>query len=406
MQVAQAFQQALYKERLIDLSELYWRAIELSPAPQKILAYGYFQPRRDELAWMNEIAAPDSVLFLPAPAAPRFQDVQQSVEWLVEQGWEVVAEESKQVVIGVHLSQVFIGDSSRDSGNVAGSAHSIKAYSYSTFDAEMRGTLAQVKALLNAGTPARDIAIIARDEAAYGPQLIDIAWEYGVPLRALYDTPLLSARLGAWLSLLIEVIDTGWPFEATAKLLSHPLCSNPDKDFWATVRVKHPVGFAAWQAIAQKHLDIDLTAFASIKRDRKSETWVNWWYDRFKSFDLRKRCARWSRESIAFNTLYRGLVELAKSGSEPLSWPEFCRELLDLLEVLMVPAQPGRGGVELHKPTSVVGARYAHLFVLGMAEGVLPATVRSFSFNTSQRSGARRLRPHPCRSDLRDLSVC
>ncbi|MBE7382990.1 MAG: PD-(D/E)XK nuclease family protein [Leptolyngbya sp. SIO1E4] len=375
LQVAKAFQQALHKERLIDLSELYWRAIELSPAPQKILAYGYFQPRRDELAWMNEIAAPDSVLFLPAPAAPLFQDVQQSVEWLVEQGWEVVAEESEQVVIGVHLSQVFIGHSSRDAGNVAGSPHSIKAHSYSTFDAEMRGTLAQVKALLNAGTPARDIAIIARDEAAYGPQLIGIAWEYGVPLRALYDTPLLSARLGAWLSLLIEVIDTGWPFEATAKLLSHPLCSNPDKDFWATVRGKHPVGFAAWEAIAQQYLDIDLTAFASINRDRKPETWVNWWYDRFKSFDLRKRCARWSRESIAFNTLYRGLVELAKSGSEPLSWPEFRRELLDLLDVLMVPAQPGRGGVELHKPTSVVGARYAHLFVLGMAEGVLPATV-------------------------------
>jgi len=40
-----------------------------------------------------------------------------------------------------------------------------------------------------------------------------------------------------------------------------------------------------------------------------------------------------------------------------------------------VPAQPGRGGVELHKPTSVVGAQYAHLFVLGMAEGVLPATI-------------------------------
>lgn len=383
LQVAQAFQASLRQEQLIDLSELYWRVLESHPTPQKVLIYGYFQPRRDELTWMNAIAAPDSFLFLPSLNAPLFQDVQKSVEWLVEQGWEAVAGESKEGAIGAHLSQVFVGNRSRVSGNtpprLEGSTQnpgfSIKAHSYSTFEAEMRGTLAQVKALLNAGTSARDIAIIARDEVAYGPQLIDIAWEYGVPLRALYDTPLLSTRLGAWLSLLIEVIDTGWPFEATAKLLSHPLCSNPDKGFWATVRVKHPVGFDAWQAIAQQHLGIDLIALASINRERKPETWVSWWYDRFKSFDLRKRCARWSRESIAFNNLYQGLVELAKSGSEPLFWPKFRQEFLNLLQVLTVPAQPGRGGVELHKPTSIVGALYDHLFVLGMAEGVLPATI-------------------------------
>ncbi|WP_204139008.1 PD-(D/E)XK nuclease family protein [Halomicronema sp. CCY15110] len=383
LHVAQAFQQALHGENLVDLSELYWRAIEHFPEPQKVLIYGYFQPRLDELAWMNAIAASDSALFLPAPDAPLFQDVQRSVEWLVEQGWEVVAEAIDTEAIGGHLSQVFIGNRSRGSEDAPlklthstqNPSFSVKAHRYSTFEAEMRGTLAQVKALLNAGTPARDIAIIARDEVAYGPQLIDIAWEYGVPLRALYDTPLLSTRLGSWLKLLIEVMDTGWPFEATAKLLSHPLCSNPDKNFWATVRVEHPVGFAAWQAIAQEHLDLDLTALASIKRDRKPDTWVNWWYDLFRTFDLRKRCARWSRESIAFNNLYRGLVELAKLGEEPKSWADFRQELIDLLQVLTVPAQPGRGGVELHKPTSVVGAQYDHLFVLGMAEGGLPATI-------------------------------
>lgn len=383
LQVAQAFQASLRQEQLIDLSELYWRVIESPPTPQKVLIYGYFQPRRDELTWMNAIAAADSFLFLPSPNAPLFQDVQKSVDWLVEQDWEVVAEENGEGAIGVHLSRIFIGERSRVSlPEVLSLAEfcqetgfSVKAHSYTTLEAEMRGTLAQVKDLLNAGTPARDIAIIARDEMAYGPQLIDIAWEYGVPLRALYDTSMLSTRLGAWLSLLIETIDTGWSFEATAKLLSHPLCSNPDNGFWATVRVEHPVGFEAWQAISQQHLDIDLTALASINRDRKPETWANWWYDCFKSFNLRKRCARWSRESIAFNNLCMGLVELSKSGSEPLSWRKFRQEFLDLLQVLTVPAQPGRGGVELHKSASVVGARYAHLFVLGMAEGALPATI-------------------------------
>ncbi|MGB3494237.1 MAG: PD-(D/E)XK nuclease family protein [Elainellaceae cyanobacterium] len=371
LQVAQAFQQALHGETLIDLSELYWRAIEQTPTPQKVLIYGYFQPRRDELAWMNAIAAPGSVLFLPAPDAFLFRDVQQSVERLVEQGWEVVTEASGEGAIAAHLSHVFIGNRGRFSNEeTVPSVHS-----YSTFESELRGTLAQVKALLNAGTPARDIAIIARDEVAYGPQLIDIAWEYGVPLRALYDTPLLSTRLGAWLSLLIEVTDAGWPFEATAKLLSHPLCSNPDKSFWATVRVQHPVGFQKWQKIARDLLEVDLSLLKKSHQPERRDSWVDWWQRLFRTFSLRKRCARWARESLAFNNLERGLVELSKPESEKLDWAEVCQEFRGLLEVLAVPAQPGRGGVELHKPTSVVGARYTHLFVLGMAEGVLPTTI-------------------------------
>ncbi|MBD0336509.1 MAG: PD-(D/E)XK nuclease family protein, partial [Cyanobacteria bacterium Co-bin13] len=51
------------------------------------------------------------------------------------------------------------------------------------------------------------------------------------------------------------------------------------------------------------------------------------------------------------------------------------QQFQDLLESLSVPAQPGRGGVELHNPTSVAGAQYAYVFVMGMAEGWLPAPI-------------------------------
>ncbi|MEB3272603.1 MAG: PD-(D/E)XK nuclease family protein [Prochlorothrix sp.] len=459
LEVAAAFQRALHQRKLVDLSELYWRAAESSPKAQKVLIYGYFQPRSDELAWINAIAAPDSILVLPSPQAPLFQDIQRLIEQLVDQGWTIETgangtetsgtrtigmevngtetsgtrtietgangtetsgtrtigleahgiganrtgaietETSGTRTIGATLSQVFIDSDHRDRdhrdrghrdtrhrGDTSSSATSpadtapltpVRTYRYSTLEAEIRGTLAQVKALLNTGTPARDITILTRDEGVYGPKLIDIAWEYGVPLRALYDTPLLSTRLGAWLMLLLEVIEAKWPFEATAKLLGHPLCSNPDQGFWATVRVQHPVGFAAWSAIAQAHLALDLSAFASIERNRKPDSWVNWWYERFRSFDLRKRCARWPREGVAFNTLYLSFVELAKLDDRPKSWAEFRQDLLDLLQTVTVPAQPGRGGVELHRPTSVVGARYPHLYVLGMAEGVLPAPIRN-----------------------------
>ena len=251
-EVAKVYQMALGKRGLIDGADLYWHAANSPMSPQKVLIYGYVQPRPDELAWINALAAEDSVLFLPLADSPLFADSQVAVDGLVAQGWQVVGEEvgarsqgfggDENIVvtaaqtpgilaIGESLSQIFCGasdqtsdgetrsqGSSRDGGGAAKAGQTSGtsrngisptapppaiAYAYSTLEAEVRGTLAQVKTLLNNGTPARDIAIIARDEVAYGPKLIAIAWEYGVPLRALYQTPLLTTRLGAWLALLV-----------------------------------------------------------------------------------------------------------------------------------------------------------------------------------------------------------
>ena len=371
-----------------------------------MLFYGYFQPRPDELAWINALAAEESVLFLPIADSPLFADSQAAVNWLTEQGWQVIGEldtrsqgssggedvaaKSEQnpgiFAIGESLSQVFcgfrdqvssgeLGQGQQNGVQKPGLSGATTAYAYSTLEAEVRGTLAQVKALLNDGTLARGIAIVARDEVTYGPKLIDIAWEYGVPLRALYQTPLLSTRLGTWLNLLVDVLDAKFPFEGTARLLSHALASNPDRDFWATARRQHSQGFAAWKTLAQDHLDLDLDLLAQINQARRRDTWVDLWQRILGRFDLRRRCARWARESLAFNTFRSALGELAEPEAEILNWSDFRQELRDLLDSLTVPAQPGRGGVELHSPRSVAGARYAHMFVVGMAEGVLPAPI-------------------------------
>lgn len=410
LEVAQVYQRVLGERGLIDGADLYWHAAHSPASPQKVLIYGYFQPRPDELAWINALAAEDSVLFLPVANSPLFADSQAAVDELVAQGWQVIGERQVRsqgsgeggdrvvkteqnpgiLAIGESLSQVFCGvEGHREESPFQGEQgqdtisassdqpkqHPAMAHAYSTLEAEVRGTLAQVKALLNDGTPARDIAIIARDEVAYGPKLIDVAWEYGVPLRALYPTPLLTTRLGAWLSLLVEVIDGKFPFEGTARLLSHPLASNPDRDFWATARRQHPQGFVAWNTLALEHLDLNLDLLNQMNQTRRRDTWVNLWQRILARFDLRRRCARWARESLAFNRVRNALGELAAPEDDLLPWPTFRQELRDLLDSLTVPAQPGRGGVELHSPRSVVGARYAHLFIVGMAEGILPAPI-------------------------------
>ena len=375
IEITQKYQSALHQENLFDGSELYWRAAdlksELDPEPQSLLVYGYFQPRSDELAWLNKIAGSGSLLFLPTGESPLFADTQAAIAWLQQQGWEVMSY-SPEIASppAVQLCHSFLAADPPEKP-----AETAIAYTYGTFEDEIRGTLAQVKVLLNQDIPARDITIIARDERTYGPKLIDIAWEYGVPLRALYSTPMHTTRLGGWIRLLLEVLDTGLPFEATAKLLSHPLCSNPDGGFWAIARAQHPKGFQQWREVASQYLGLDLLALAQINQTRRRDTWVDWWQRLFKTFDLRRRCARWARESIAFNTLQQGLVELSRPEDETLSWAAFRQQLEDLLESLSVPAQPGRGGVELHSPASVVGAQYSHLFVIGMVDGIMPPPV-------------------------------
>ena len=371
IEVAQQYQSTLHENGLFDADELYWRAAELEPKQQPLLVYGYFQPRADELAWLNKIAGFGSLLFLPIDESPLFADTRAAVAWLQRQGWKVMpSDAASSPSANAKLCHSFLTaePSERPIENAI-------AHTYGTFEAEVRGTLAQVKALLNEDVPAKEIAIIARDERAYGPKLIDIAWEYDVPIRALYSTPMRTTRLGGWISLLLEVLDVGFPFETTAKLLSHPLCSNPDAGFWAIARAQHPEGFQQWRDIANQHLEIDLSALAQVNQTRRRDTWVDWWQRLFKTFDLRRRCARWARESIAFNTLQDGLVELSKPETETLSWPIFRQQLEDLLESLSVPAKPGRGGVELHSPASIVGAQYSHLSVMGIAESVLPPPV-------------------------------
>jgi len=374
------YQKSLHEHDFIDESELYWRAIDLAPVSrQQLLVYGYFQPQAGELAWINALAAPDSIIFLPLDDAPLFRKTQAGIDWLIQAGWERLDDQvttPPTVLLGTpanaSLCKTFLSNE-----NSEPPAKSTVAHSYGTFDAEIRGTLSKVKALRSAGIAEKDIAIVARDERSYGPKLLDIAWEYDLPLRALYATPLLTTRLGAWLALLLRVIETQFPFEETAKLLSHPLCSNPDSNFWGAARQIHPEGFIAWREIAADQLALNISSLERVRQTRRRDSWVEWLMAVFKTFSLRSRCARWPRENVAFNNLEKALVEVSKPENEQLSWLMFKQQMEELLESVTVPAQPGRGGVELHSPASMIGAQYAHLFVVGMADGILPPIVSS-----------------------------
>ncbi|MGJ3253621.1 MAG: PD-(D/E)XK nuclease family protein [Elainellaceae cyanobacterium] len=378
IQVAQTYQTLLRQYGWVDSSELLWRSLDYHPSSLPLFVYGYGQPTADELAFINAIAGEDSVYMLPCVQHSDFADIDTAIQMLEAAGWQIDQTEpiSQSNSVGNQLSCRFVSNDNSITNDNSTTVNTCSVYAYGTLEAEVRGTLAHVKQLLIQGVSARDIGIIVRDEVAYGEKLLDIAWEYDIPLRVLYNVPLSTTRLGGWINLLLDVIENQFSFENTATLLSHPLCSNPDREFWSVVRDRHPSSFDAWNDVSQEILDIDLSAFR-LPNHAKRKTWVERIQTILTVVDLRRRCARWARESLALSKLEQSLYELYQPHDEPLSRTEFFQDLRDVMAIAQVAAHPRRGGVELHSPTSVIGAQYSHLFIMGMAEGVLPKIVQN-----------------------------
>jgi len=358
--IASAYQAKLRETGFIDPAEVLWQASRLQPERQSILIYGYLHPRIDELAFLDAVAGDGSMIILPTPNAI-FIDHQETVEWLQQQGWKVEASAQIPSTLGEQLQACL--DSTT-------APPSVRAHIYPNLEAEVCGVLAQVKSLLSEGAAANEIVLVARDDAFYGPTILDVAWEYNLSVLALYAVPLITTRLGAWVQLLLEVIRERFPFESTAKLLSHPLCSRLPTEVWSQALKLHPSDLWTWQS-----LGVDMSLLNWPQRDTRAD-WVQRLQDVLYKFELRQQAGRWAREIVAFYKLQDSLVELAKPEAESLSLEDFARDIIESLTLLSVPAQPGRGGVELHTPLSVFGASYQHVFVLGTAEGILPAPVQ------------------------------
>src|SRR5690606_38986415 len=92
---------------------------------------------------------------------------------------------------------------------------------------------------------------------------------------------------------------------------------------------------------------------------------------------VRDRAAHSASDLTAFDRLLAALDEHAAS-SDPereISFDAFAAELFELLSTVTTPFEPSRVGVAVHQPNTIVGGGFDHIFVIGMAEGMLPASV-------------------------------
>lgn len=230
------YRDVLRRQLLVDPAEVLWAATELEVDPLPLLVAGYPRLGKGEAAFLAAVAGEGSVVVLPTRAHPSFRLNLMVVEALRRAGWQIEPCDPMHEVDGEVSTSNFLGDH----------APSARALRFATEETEVRFVLTCVKQLLHAGQSPDTIALIARDDALYGPLVHDIAWEYEVPVKASYARPLRDTPFGAWLELLITVLKEGFPFEETAKLLSHPLCARLPREVWARLRVQRPMGRSAW----------------------------------------------------------------------------------------------------------------------------------------------------------------
>ncbi|GAB4225921.1 MAG: hypothetical protein Kow0049_04370 [Stanieria sp.] len=403
--ITSVYQQKLRAKKCIDCAELFWQAAKTNNYQKSYLFYGYFYPSHDELAFIDAVAGDSSILILPTGEEDIFAANRQGIKFLTARGWDCRGinltlkelenktltsknQVNNQISSKKHTNTIF---KTTEANNYQINNDSIgkqlqqcflhpqplpekvSLQVYPNLEAEVRGILTQVKSLLNQGVSAKEIVLVARDEQLYGTTLLDIAWEYNLPLRALYAIGLEHTRMGAWLKLLLEVIETNFPFETTAKLLSHPLARQLPGEIWQQAKLKHPETFSAWQ-----ELGVDLSLLQLPKRNRRDE-WVQLLQNILEQFQLRQQGKHWAREIVAFYKIQEALVQLAQPEAEILTQTAFFQDVRDTLALLTVPAQPGRGGIELHTPLSLLGAKYNYVFVLGMGEGIFPTNITSDS---------------------------
>ncbi|MBF2097191.1 MAG: PD-(D/E)XK nuclease family protein [Gloeomargaritaceae cyanobacterium C42_A2020_066] len=366
--VTRRYQQLLQAENLIDRAEVFWAAGRLGVQPQPLLVVGYPFLGPDQQAFLDQAAGPESLLILPWRAQDwRFQENEQTARFLMSRGWQVRTHRSQPTYLGAQLAACWVGEGKRPAAVVA--------HSYPHQEAEVRGVLTQVKALLSQGVTPHQVALVVRDEAVYAPLVLAVAAEYQVPLCTKHQIPVGQTRVGHWLLSLVEMIASDGSFEATSRFYRHSLSQILADDRWCQVRQERPSTWEAWAKLGLAWAGPTRTAHQSRR------AWIDWLQEKLTSCEgllkqtLRQApdtAGRWGGESQALLLLSRSLGALATPAEEVLSFGQLASELRDVLDLLQVGTQPGHAGIELHSPPFLFGARCPHVFILGMAEGVFP----------------------------------
>jgi RecB family exonuclease len=348
MEVARAYRTLLRTEGLIDPAEALWETAQASPDRRPLVVWGYPRLGRDEVAFIDAVAGEGSVVRLPYAEDHTFYEHRWTAEELERRGWTIERPRPHAVWdLGIPID----------------------AHVYPHVEAEVRGALTQLKILLTEGVPADSVVLVARDDASYGPTVLSVAHEYGLPVQALYQVPVSDTRIGYWLNLLFEAMSGGFPFETTARFLAHSLGPGIPSWRWTRARKVHPKGVSAWEEVG-----VDLSSLAWPEGDTRAG-WMRAFGELFDAYALDRKVRSWPREVVALSAAKAAVGWLGEPAAETISRERFVEEVEEVLQSTSTPAHPVREGVALHTPLSLYGASYRYVFTLGLTEGGFPPSV-------------------------------
>jgi ATP-dependent helicase/DNAse subunit B len=359
--VATEYRKALRQFSLVDRSERLLAASDFVTEKRKILVYGYFRARHEELLLINALAGDGSVYFLPCGADPMFDGNNQAVDQLVSMGWKLSADELgvRMQSIGVRAAVSFAGLGVRESGTTANT--------FPDIDKEVRSTLAAVKRLVREGAAPDTIAVVARDLNKYGRSIGVTADEYGLPVELNHTISLETTGFGGFITTLLEAIDRNFAFDPTARLVMHPFGPGLGERQIADARRKRTAGLEWWLPLCPSLQGLD------DKSEKSLSAWVESLMSATEVLGCRKRAVGLTAEWLAYQSFFAGLSATARfEADRPISFEGFSSIVSEILKEESVPMRPRRGGVQVLLPENMVGASFDHLFVMGLAEGIFP----------------------------------
>ena len=364
--IAERFRCKLRERGSVHIDEIVWEAANAAVLePQILFIYGYNRGRSEEIAFIDRIAGDGSIYHLPVVSgSDAFTANANFAAQLAGRGWTIDTGDEEPITIGERTAARFFDLEQKPLPS------STTAYGLHDVSAEVRFVLANVKKLLRGGTLARDIAVVARDLDLYAKEFSVIGAEYSVPTISSLRIPLSETLVGGFLALLLTAVERDFTFDETARLLGHPFGPGMSDETWAHARRHRTDHYYGWH---EREPSLECLDSIRDKNAKPAAKWVECLRSVVAQFDVRARAGQIARETAAYNCLQEELSFIAEEDAADIAFSEFSSIVRDVLANVKTDFDPSRLGVLITEPHMVAGGKFRHLFVLGMAEGVLPA---------------------------------
>ncbi|MEY4530784.1 MAG: hypothetical protein RLZZ156_1505 [Deinococcota bacterium] len=346
-----AWLKRLTSEQVFTSASLEQMAV-LVLEPCLIVVHGFAYLDAAQVALLQAVALPNSLLTLPCASGLVFAEAQRTIEALA---WGVLELPNTPKFVGERLAAQF--------AEIPIDTTTASLAELGTLESECRFVLSQVRSWLEAGLETRDIALIVRDEAAYLPTLESVSAEFGVSLVSDRQIPALETAPGQWVQLWLEAAVSGFAYAATRRWLAHP-AGRSCVQLSAAIRglaTANKSGLGTWQ-------DFQTEALELLWLPEESSDYPSLILGGLRWAGVTDVTGLEPRSVAALNRIARVLRDM--TGVWRLE--NFVKAFLERLNSERVALLPGRSGVRVLTPLGALARSFKKLIVLGINDGDYP----------------------------------